>query len=285
MLKTKVYVECRTMQTTEATWPRWTVAALATLGCALTAYITWTKLNAAPIAFCTEGGGCDLVLQSSYASLFGIPLAAFGLGLYALLLLTAVLPGLDRWRWPALFSFSLLGVTFTGYLVYLLIYEIAAFCLFCAGSAILMTSIFVLTLIGHRWEKPDNLVIGGLAVVLLAMGGTYGVFSVQSASAGSLPYSEALAKHLTKSGAKMYGAFWCPHCKQQKELFGAQALRFVPYVECSPNGRGTPQAQVCTDAGVEGYPTWVINGKTYAGEQKLADLARYTGFKLPDEKP
>ena len=30
---------------------------------------------------------------------------------------------------------------------------------------------------------------------------------------------EALAKHLTKTGAVMYGAYWCPYCSQQKKIF------------------------------------------------------------------
>ena len=30
----------------------------------------------------------------------------------------------------------------------------------------------------------------------------------------------ALTQHLKQVGAKMYGAFWCPHCQEQKQLFG-----------------------------------------------------------------
>ncbi|HEY9888334.1 MAG TPA: hypothetical protein V6D02_08030, partial [Candidatus Obscuribacterales bacterium] len=33
-------------------------------------------------------------------------------------------------------------------------------------------------------------------------------------------YEGQLAQHLTAQGATMYGAFWCPHCADQKELFG-----------------------------------------------------------------
>lgn len=260
------------------TWPSGAVAILAGLGVLLTGYITWAKLNTVQLAACTEGGGCDLVLQSNYASLFGVPLSAFGLGLYLALGLVAILPGLDRWRWQLLFGLSLVGVTFSAYLVYLLVFEIATFCLYCTASVLLMSSIFVLTLFAHRWEKPDLLVIGGLGVVLVAMAGSYGVFTLQSVNAsGTVDYSTALAKHLRDGGAKMYGASWCSHCENQKALFG-DAERFVPYVECSPGGSGTPLSQACSAAGIESFPTWDINGQRYTGEQPLAELAKNSGF-------
>ena len=33
----------------------------------------------------------------------------------------------------------------------------------------------------------------------------------------------------------MYGLYWCPHCIEQKEMFGA-AFHYVPYVECAIKG-------------------------------------------------
>ena len=35
------------------------------------------------------------------------------------------------------------------------------------------------------------------------------------------PKIRALAEHLTEEGALFYGASWCPHCQEQKLLFGA----------------------------------------------------------------
>eukprot|EP00959_Pyramimonas_sp_CCMP1952_P044883 937635-Pyramimonas_sp.AAC.2 len=46
----------------------------------------------------------------------------------------------------------------------------------------------------------------------------------------------ALAKHLKQTGAKMYGAFWCSHCLDQKLMFGAEGAKEMPYVECFPTG-------------------------------------------------
>ena len=62
--------------------------------------------------------------------------------------------------------------------------------------------------------------------------------------------TRALAEHLAEEGALFYGASWCPHCQEQKRLFGASASR-LPYIECSPAGRNTPQAPSCNSAGVQ----------------------------------
>ncbi len=48
------------------------------------------------------------------------------------------------------------------------------------------------------------------------------------------PGARALAAHLGRVGAQMYGAFWCSHCAEQKEAFGKGAP--LPYVECFPEG-------------------------------------------------
>ena len=87
----------------------------------------------------------------------------------------------------------------------------------------------------------------------------------------------ALAKHLRKIGAKMYGAYWCPHCKNQIDLFGTTAFRAIDYVECDPRGKN-PRPQLCKSAKIRGYPTWEINGKLYPGVQSLEELAETSGY-------
>ena len=66
---------------------------------------------------------------------------------------------------------------------------------------------------------------------------------------------DAFAKCLKGRGVKMYGAWWCPHCQEQKEKFAA-SFEFAPYVECGVQGDTSIQTQVCKDAGVKHYPTW-----------------------------
>lgn len=73
---------------------------------------------------------------------------------------------------------------------------------------------------------------------------------------------DTFATCIADSGAKFYGAFWCPHCQDQKALFGKSASK-LPYIECSlPSGNG--QTAECKDAGIESYPTW----ESPSGERK-----------------
>ncbi len=87
---------------------------------------------------------------------------------------------------------------------------------------------------------------------------------------------DGFAKCLGPKGATFYGAFWCSHCKDQKDLFGTSA-KYLPYVECSPPD-GNGQLEVCNAAGIRGYPTWIFSdGTRIGGAQSLDYLASKTG--------
>ena len=89
-----------------------------------------------------------------------------------------------------------------------------------------------------------------------------------------------LAKRMTEKGISMYGAYWCPHCSRQKELFGAEAWSYIDYVECSPKGYGFKG--MCKN--VDGYPTFMDKRRkvNFSGERSLADLAQQVGFTAFD---
>ena len=87
-----------------------------------------------------------------------------------------------------------------------------------------------------------------------------------------------LARHLKASGARMYGAYWCSHCFDQKQAFGADANRLLQYVECAADGYGS-ERPLCRAKGIKGYPTWEINGEFYPGEKDLEELGELSGFK------
>ncbi len=93
----------------------------------------------------------------------------------------------------------------------------------------------------------------GIVVVLLLLGMSYGIKGYQ----GTLPGEyDALATCLVDKGVKFYGAFWCPHCKEQKAEFGNSA-KLLPYIECStPDTKGV--LPVCVEADIKGYPTWIF---------------------------
>ncbi|HYE23258.1 MAG TPA: hypothetical protein VEA92_02270 [Candidatus Paceibacterota bacterium] len=116
-----------------------------------------------------------------------------------------------------------------------------------------------------------------LIVLLLLIGVPMGYWAWYMTQPGK---HDSFATCLKDSGALFYGAFWCPHCQQQKAMFG-KSEKLLPYVECSqPSGQG--QLQVCTDAGITGYPTWVFpDGTRLDGTQSLEALSQKTSCELP----
>jgi len=87
---------------------------------------------------------------------------------------------------------------------------------------------------------------------------------------------EKLAKFMTEKGMIMYGAYWCPHCQDQKKEFG-DAVQYIDYVECDAKGTDA-NPEECVAQGVEGYPTWIYQGTKYSGLKSLSDLAKIVGF-------
>ncbi len=115
-----------------------------------------------------------------------------------------------------------------------------------------------------------------LIVILLVLGSAVAL-AMAPAKPGPL---DSFAQCLKEKEAIFYGAFWCPHCHEQKTLFGRSA-KYLPYTECStPDSKG--QTQVCKDAGVESYPTWKFpNEDLVVGVKTLEELAGKTGCVLP----
>jgi glutaredoxin len=88
----------------------------------------------------------------------------------------------------------------------------------------------------------------------------------------------SLAKHLRKIGAKVYTAYWCPHCHNQKERFGKEATSQLEVIECDERGIN-PQTQLCIEKKIRGFPTWEINGRFYPGNRTLENLANLSKYR------
>ena len=94
-------------------------------------------------------------------------------------------------------------------------------------------------------------------------------------------YTE-FAQCVANSGAKMYGAWWCSHCNNQKHAFG-DSWKILEnkevYVECSTQTK--TQIQICIDEGIKGYPTWRFSdGTELSGELSFQSLSQKTGCSL-----
>jgi uncharacterized membrane protein len=248
---------------------------LAAVGSLISAYLLVTKTVHAT-TFCPLGTGCDVVQSSRYAVTFGIPVALLGLAYYATLLVLGLRRLHSERRWALALPVAGIGVgasiIFTGVQQT----AIRATCSLCMLSALLSLGISIY-LVARRPQRPPRATWGWMAVATLAAAGFlligYGASAPQVAAND---YATGLAKHLSASGAKFYGAYWCPHCADQKAMFG-QAAALLPYIECDPRSpAGRPQ--VCDAAGVKAYPTWEIKGQHYEGVLSLDELARLSGY-------
>ncbi len=91
---------------------------------------------------------------------------------------------------------------------------------------------------------------------------------------------DAFAQCLAAKQVKMYGAYWCPHCAEQKEMFES-SFHYVPYVECGVTG-SRDEALVCKDAGIKHFPTWQFaDGGREEGTLSLPTLGNKAGCDLP----
>jgi uncharacterized membrane protein/glutaredoxin len=286
-------------------WVRVAMAVLATIGVIDTGSITLKSWGVLASLSCSSEGflgcnGCEKVLASAWGSLFGQPLSLFGFLAYGAILVLAVAPlvlpgelrvGLGQRSWWGLFLLSTAMAVFSAVLIGVMVVGIRDCCPFCILSALLSLSLFVLSLIGADWQDSGQVifrgVIAALVVGLVSLGWAAAVNRPASDLARgvpppitsvSTPQALALAEHLTSTGAVMYSAYWCPHCNEQKQLFGKEAAARLRIVECAPDGANSQKA-LCDSKQIEGFPTWEINGRLDSGVKPLTRLAELSGFR------
>lgn len=106
--------------------------------------------------------------------------------------------------------------------------------------------------------------------------------SALSFSAADKASLDNFARCLSEKKAVMYGAFYCDHCKEQKDMFG-DAAQYLPYVECIERGTRKETDQ-CKALGIRRTPTWIFeqSGQRVDGKVlSLQELSQKTGCKLP----
>ncbi len=133
---------------------RMAVAVLSLVGLFVAGYLALYKLGYLGVIQCGTGG-CETVQASKYAVFLGVPVAVWGIGEYAALLVLSLLGVQPRWagaRWIALalFAVAAVGVAFTVYLTYLEAAVIHAWCRWCIVSAVIISLIFLFTIPGLR---------------------------------------------------------------------------------------------------------------------------------------
>ena len=125
---------------------------LALVGLLIATYLWLYKIGLLGELKCGTGS-CEYVQSSSYAELLGLPVALYGVAGYATLLglgLAGLQPGLasDRRVSLLLAAFATVGFGFTLYLTAIELFVLHAICRWCVGSAVIMTAIWGLALLG-----------------------------------------------------------------------------------------------------------------------------------------
>jgi uncharacterized membrane protein len=299
-------------------WSRPIIGAIAGFGALTTAYLTVVKLSLNTAACPTESCDLVLSSPYAEVfgqplALFGF-LAYVSMLIFALAPLAvdsaknkALNIKIENTTWLLLLAGAIAMTVFSSYLMYLLAFELKALCIYCLASALFSLTLLVLTIVGRTWEDIGQIFFTAIVVGMITLIGTLGAYAGVN-GAGTATNSSgqqvavrpvtqptpgigweittvsgaseiALARHLTQSGAKEYIAWWCPHCHEQKLLFGKEAYKEITHVECAEGGID-PRPDLCKTAKIESFPTWEIKGKLYPGVKslnELADLTSYTG--------
>ena len=138
------------------------LALLALVGVFVALYLTLFKIGVIGVLSCNIGS-CEAVNTSRWATFLGLPVAAWGLGTYIVILVLAlagmqgVAPRLTAWLTALITGW---GVLFSAWLTYLELFVIHAICMWCVISATLMLLLFVTSVFDLRQELREELSAG-----------------------------------------------------------------------------------------------------------------------------
>ena len=295
-------------------WPKIIIAIFSTIGIVDTGSITlknWGIFNS--LSCPGTNNGCETVLNSPWGTLFkntqiSIPLSFAGLLTYSSILFITLILTFNifshqkkskRLLWWLLYLLSLGASVFSLLLINIMFFKIKAYCIFCILSAILSFSIFILTIIGARFESRETMFYRGLIITFVViLSGLIWTNKVDPANANlNINSSEKtspeienkssvqnikFAKFLNNKGIIMYSAYWCPHCHDQKELFGKEATEQLTIIECAKDGQNN-QYELCQAKEIEGFPSWEINNQIYSGTRELSELGELTNYPFSSD--
>jgi uncharacterized membrane protein len=138
---------------------RQAIALLALVGLFVALYLWLHALGFGGAIKCGASGGCETVQTSQWAVFLGLPVAFYGVVGYLAVLIVALASlrpaALSQRNWNVmLVGLTTVGLLFTAYLTYLELFVIHAICRWCVGSAVIMTLIWIVSLLSLRSPEP-----------------------------------------------------------------------------------------------------------------------------------
>lgn len=129
--------------------------ALAGCGIVVSSYLIVQHYKLAGTSFCDINNfvSCDIVNQSIYAEIAGIPVAILGLIAYSTLLILAM-RATSKKDAGRLALLSAGGLAFSLYLTYLEFFVLSAVCLMCLTSQVIILLFFITSLL--LWQKNPH---------------------------------------------------------------------------------------------------------------------------------
>ena len=122
-------------------------SAVGVIGLADAIYLTVHHYTATAVP-CGLTGGCETVLTSAYAEIFGLPLGVYGAAAYFTAFALAFLAAYGNdLAWKLFGGPATSMVLFSAWLIFVQAYYINAWCQFCLLSALTSTTLFILYIV------------------------------------------------------------------------------------------------------------------------------------------
>ena len=256
---------------------------LALAGTVVMGYLWYSKVFSVESPFCElgESFSCDLVNQSKYSEIFGIPISALGM-FYFLGILTALIGKYSADTLKKILFFSIVFLGPSLYLTAIEIFVLETVCILCEISKVIIIGIIVVSWFALKPKKLSNqALISALILAAVLAGFNY---LIHAGTGPGDKYNE-FAECLDEKGFIMYGSMTCASCARQRALFG-DAFQFIEEIECDPRNPN-PETERCIKKEIEKTPTWIQEDaegnelyRFEPGMQSLEKLSEVSGCLL-----
>jgi uncharacterized membrane protein/predicted DsbA family dithiol-disulfide isomerase len=284
-------------------WPRLAFVVVAAIGLGVSALLLFEYVTPAE-HFCGDGGGCDRVRNSAYASLLGVPTPAFGVALFGVALVAVMWSRARRW----VLALALVGALAAVAFLALQAFEIRAWCKYCVAADTAALLLAVLALVMERSPSEAELrlsVAVPAAAAFLALPVVLGFATGASSDEGVAgPLPEAIAREQREGVATIveFLDFEFPYCRKQHETMTTLLAEYrdrvrVVYKNVPLSGhryaRGAARAWCCAEEQTKGQELanelFTSEDLSPEGCAKLAervgvDMERY-GECMESERP